>query len=266
MKVGDLIVDENYLPSTRETKLKEETMFYPFWMNEKSRIEHLLELVQYQESEVQSTFHETLGGFLNKPLYHASEDSRRIGDRSIEDLMTVNRLDSFEACDERLKVFLEAAASKTKYKSKEESNIQRTKVQLSNVYDSLLKAQNYVSLNGLKEHIICYISSGRSSIVSDLMSQLGGRGRRNYIDVIIRNLEISGKFQEPKNVSKSYRLTSTEQEKVYAVVVTSILATLPDRYNCDDIQFKASNSPSAWYTGYWYNETSDVFCEKSLAL
>ena len=98
------------------------------------------------------------------------------------------------------------------------------------------------------------------------MSQLGGRGRRNYIDEIIRNLEISGKFQEPKNVSKSYRLTSTEQEKVYAVVVTSILATLPDGYNCDDIQFKASNSPSAWYTGYWYNETSDVFCEKSLAL
>ena len=91
------------------------------------------------------------------------------------------------------------------------------------------------------------------------MSQLGGRGRRNYIDEIIRNLEISGKFQEPKNVSKSYRLTSTEQEKVYAVVVTSILATLPDGYNCDDIQFKASNSPSAWYTGYWYNETSDVF-------
>ena len=180
--------------------------------------------------------------------------------------MTVNRFDSFEACDERLKVFLEAAASKTKYKSKEESNIQRTKVQLSNVYDSLLKAQNYVSLNGLKEHIICYISSGRSSIVSDLMSQLGGRGRRNYIDEIIRNLEISGKFQEPKNVSKSYRLTSTEQEKVYAVVVTSILATLPDGYNCDDIQFKASNSPSGWYTGYWYNETSDVFCEKSLAL
>ena len=110
------------------------------------------------------------------------------------------------------------------------------------------------------------------------MSQLGGRGRRNYIDEIIRNSEISGKFQEPKNVSifvsfdniqklmKSDRLTSTEQEKVYAVVVTSILATLPDGYNCDDIQFKASNSPSAWYTGYWYNETSDVFCEKSLAL
>ena len=61
---------------------------------------------------------------------------------------------------------------------------------------------------------------------------------------------------------KSYRLTSTEQEKVYAVVVTSILATLPDGYNCDDIQFQASNSPSAWYSNYWYNETSDVFCEK----
>ena len=129
-------------------------MFYHFLMNEKSRIEHLLELVQYQESEVQNTFYEILGGFLNKPLYHASEDNRRIGDRSIEDLMTVNRSDSFEACDERLKAFLEAAASKTKYKSTEESNIQRTKVQLSNVYDSLLKARNskYVSLNGLKEH------------------------------------------------------------------------------------------------------------------
>ena len=152
----------------------------------------------------------------------------------------------------------------------------KTKVQLSNVYDSLLKARNskYVSLNGLKDHLICYISSGRSLIVSDLMSQLGGKGRRKYIDEIIRNSEITGKFEEPKNVSifvsfdniqklmKSYRLTSKEQEKVYAVVVTSILATLPDGYNCNDIQFKASNSPSAWYTSYWYNETSDVFCEK----
>ena len=112
--------------------------------------------------------------------------------------MTVNRTDSFEACDERLKVFLEAATAK----KKREGNVQRTKVQLSSVYDSLLKARNskYVSLNGLKEHLICYISSGRSHIVSDLMSQLGGKGRRKYIDEIIRNSEINGKFQEPKNV------------------------------------------------------------------
>ena len=70
------------------------------------------------------------------------------------------------------------------------------KVQLSSVYDSLLKARN--CMNGLKEHIICYISSGRSHIVSDLISQLGGKGRRKYIDEIIRNSEITGKFQEPK--------------------------------------------------------------------
>ena len=149
-----------------------QNMFFHFLLNEKSQLEHLLELVQYQKTEVQTTFFEILGEILNPSLYEASEDNKRIGEKSIEDLMTVNRTDSFEACDERLKVFLEAATAK----KKREGNVQRTKVQLSSVYDSLLKARNskYVSLNGLKEHLICYISSGRSSIVSDLMSQLGG--------------------------------------------------------------------------------------------
>lgn len=119
---------------------------------------------KYQETEVQTTVFEILGEILNPSL-------------------TVNRSESFEACDERLKVFLEAATSEKYYKLREDVNVQKTKVQLSNVYDSLLKAQNskYVSLNGLKEHLICYISSGRSHIVSDLMSQLGGKGRRKYI-------------------------------------------------------------------------------------
>ena len=95
----------------------------------------------------------------------------------------------------------------------------------------MLKARNfkYDSMNGLKEHMICYISSGRSSIVSDLMSQLGGKSRRLIIDRIIRNSEVTCKFNEPNGVSifvsfnniekliKSYRLTSKEQEKVYAV-------------------------------------------------
>ena len=270
MKVLNIIQAFQTLEQTVQDK------FYQFLFTEKSLIEHLAELIQFQENEVQNIFYQLLGEFLNPSLYEASEDNKGIGDKSIEDLMTVNRSDSFEACDERLKVFLEAATAKKYFKSREEAIVQRTKVQLSNVYDSLLKARNskYVSLNGLKEHIICYISSGRSSIVSDLMSQLGGKGRRKYIDEIIRNSEITGKFEEPKNVSifvsfdniqklmKSYRLTSKEQEKVYAVVVTSILATLPDGYNCNDIQFKASNSPSAWYSSYWYNETSDVFCEK----
>ena len=270
MKVLNIIQAFQTLEQTVQDK------FYQFLFTEKSLIEHLAELIQFQENEIQNIFYQLLGEFLNPSLYEASEDNKGIGDKSIEDLMTVNRSDSFEACDERLKVFLEAATAKKYFKSREEAIVQRTKVQLSNVYDSLLKARNskYVSLNGLKEHIICYISSGRSSIVSDLMSQLGGKGRRKYIDEIIRNSEITGKFEEPKNVSifvsfdniqklmKSYRLTSKEQEKVYAVVVTSILATLPDGYNCNDIQFKASNSPSAWYSSYWYNETSDVFCEK----
>ena len=68
------------------------------------------------------------------------------------------------------------------------------------------------------------------------MSQLGGKGRRLIIDRIIRNSEVTCKFNEPNGVSifvsfdniqklmKSYRLTSKEQEKVYAVVASSILA------------------------------------------
>ena len=40
-----------------------------------------------------------------------------------------------------------------------------------NAYENLLKARNskYISLNGIKEHLICFISSGRSAIVSDII-------------------------------------------------------------------------------------------------
>ena len=60
---------------------------------------------KYQETEVQTTVFEILGEILNPSL-------------------TVNRSESFEACDERLKVFLEAATSKKYYKLREDVNVQ----------------------------------------------------------------------------------------------------------------------------------------------
>ena len=60
---------------------------------------------------------------------------------------------------------------------------------------------------------------------------------------------------------KSHRLSRLEQQKVYAVVVTSILATLPDGYTADNIQFEAKNAPSNWCYDLIYNEKTKVFIE-----
>ena len=95
MKVLNIIQAFQTLEQTVQDK------FYQFLFTEKSLIEHLAELIQFQENEIQNIFYQLLGEFLNPSLYEASEDNKGIGDKSIEDLMTVNRSDSFEACDEK---------------------------------------------------------------------------------------------------------------------------------------------------------------------
>ena len=66
-----------------------------------------------------------------------------------------------------------------------------------NAYENLLKARNskYISLNGIKEHLICFISSGRSAIVSDIISQIGGKGNRKIFEEIIQNSKITCNFE-----------------------------------------------------------------------
>ena len=154
-----------------------------------------------------------------------------------------------------------------KRKSHDNSN------ELANVWDSILKSRNskYVSLSGLKEHIIIYLASGKSNYVSELLSHIGGRGTRKIIETILDKSELACRFTEPKkisifvsfdNIQKMYpqhRISDQEQEKVYAVIVCSILALLPDGYTTSSVQYTPSNSMAAWYTQLDWNFESNTF-------
>ena len=71
------------------------------------------------------------------------------------------------------------------------------------MWESCLKARNsrYVSLSGLKQHFVSYISSKKSRNVSDILSHIGPNGNRNFMEKIINNSQISLSFQDPKNVT-----------------------------------------------------------------
>ena len=152
-------------------------------------------------------------------------------------------------------------------------NTKDNKAELSNLLDSLFKSRNsrYVSLAGLKEHLVAYISSNKSHHVSDLFSHIGGRGNRHLLETILDNSEIACKFEDPKKISvfvsfdniqklmKGHRLSEAEQQKVYGIIVTSILAVLPDGYQVDHIQYKAENNMTSWFSEFGYNKDEGIF-------
>ena len=79
------------------------------------------------------------------------------------------------------------------------------------------------------------------------------------METILSNSFDKCKFVEPKNISlffsfdniqkllKSYRIGGSNQDKPLAVVVTSVLAMLPDGKKESNIQYIAENSPENWF-------------------
>ena len=115
--------------------------------------------------------------------------------------------------------------------------------------DCLFKARNqrHVSLAKIKHHFVALFTSGKSKYVSNILGHIGGHGNRKIIEAIMKNSQISCEFKDDKrftlfisfdniqSLAKSHRLTSTEREKVYGVIVCSILALLPDGYEVCEI-------------------------------
>ena len=149
-------------------------------------------------------------------------------------------------------------------------------VQISNVWDCLLKSRNsnYVGPGGLKERIVTYISSNKSKYVSDIMCHNGGKGNRNIVEKILDNSEKACEFKDPGRVSlfisfdniqrlmKGHRLSEGEQEKVYGIIVCSILAVLPDGSEPSEIQFKPRNNLSSWFNELDYDNSKETYYNK----
>ena len=68
----------NIIQAFQTLELTVRDKFYQFLFTEKSMIEQLAELIQFQENEVQNIFYQLLGEFLNPSLYEASEDKKEL--------------------------------------------------------------------------------------------------------------------------------------------------------------------------------------------
>ena len=64
----------------------------------------------------------------------------------------------------------------------------------------MLKARNakYVSSVGLKEHIVSYLSSGKSMHNTQVFSKQGAKGTRPVIESVLKTSEKTCKFKPPE--------------------------------------------------------------------
>ena len=230
----------------------------------------LFERIKSLSMDEQIDLYSKLGKAFNSYLWRES-NSPNYKDISILDLKNVKKDHMLSKLDKRIAAFFTSMTEK--YHQRGGRNTKDNKAELSNLLDSLFKSRNsrYVSLAGLKEHLVAYISSNKNHHVSDLLSHIGGRGNRHLLETILDNSEIACKFEDPKKISvfvsfdniqklmKGHRLSEAEQQKVYGIIVTSILAVLPDGYQVDQIQYKAENNMTSWFSEFGYNKDEGIF-------
>jgi hypothetical protein len=67
----------------------------------------------------------------------------------------------------------------------------------------VLKARNskYLSGMGIKEHMVTYLSSGKSVHTSQLFSKQGGQGTRPLLEKVLKNSESVCMFKAPEHVT-----------------------------------------------------------------
>ena len=92
----------------------------------------------------------------------------------------------------------------------------------SNAYENILKARNskFVCTIGMKEHMVVYLSSGKSHHASQVFSKQGGKGNINSLEQILMNSENICKFITPEkstlfftfdNIQTLLKLEETER-------------------------------------------------------
>ena len=173
---------------------------------------------------------------------------------------------------------MEAATEKTHYKNRK--YVHDNFNELSNCYENLLKARNYkfTSPVGIKEHFVSFVSSNRSYYSSVMFNKQGAKGSKRLLEDLIKNtvnsnaknvkkdlkqhITINVSFDNIQKLLSQHRISNTEQLKVLAVIITSIMATLVDGWNKSEIQFTPANCPSMWLHEYEINEETGYLNNK----
>ena len=212
------------------------------------------EMTKYQQSRVFAL----LGNSLNSVVFEASQNKVKFANEfDIDLLKSANKLEFYRSCDNRLQSFIDQITANIKYQN-DDVNFK------ANIYENILKARNnkFVSKAGVKEHLVVYLSSGKSEHASQIFSKQGGKCTRPTLEVILKNSESVCTFKAPdmttlffsfdniQKLLKSHRIGGNHQKKVLAVIVCSILCLLPDGECKNTLQYAVKNSPASWYSNY----------------
>ena len=232
------------------------------------RVQHLSEQVHDLPMNDQVNFYGVLGGIFNEHIYQLSKETET-KNIDMNDLIQSEKKEIYDKVDPRLKSF-HIEMTKTRRDSRDKIN------DIVNAILCLFKARNGNSVNlaAIKHHLVAYIASNKSEYVSQILSHIGGHGNRNILEQILKNTEITCQFKDDKKYSlflsydniqtigKSYRLTSTERDKVFGVIVTSLLGVLPDGFQVCDVQFQGFNNPTWWFSMFDFDHESQTFFNK----
>ena len=271
----DSISSEQVLEMTEKNSVHEKSyMLVNLWNGievEEYKINMIFMFISNMQLAAQSDVFSLLGNLLNQEMYCASKDiEKNAQDITIYDLKAANKVDLYNKCDKRLQSFIDALTARLK---SEHENINFK----SNIYDNILKARNskYFSPSGVKEHMVSYLSSGKSMHASQVFSKQGGKGSRPILEKILKNSESVCLFKAPENVTlffsydniqtllKSHRVGGSHQSKVLAIVVCSILCLLPDGEDKKSLmQYISEFCPANWYSELQFEQKKQIFIEK----
>ena len=168
-----------------------------------------------------------------------SDETPKLENVDLAQLLESSGKDLYDAADPRLKVFIEEA-TKTAKTEKYGSDMSKSKKAsfCQNIVENLLKARNlrFVSLSGLSLLTLVYIFSGRSIQTCKLFSATGAKGtynlvmkyvlpnsRKTSLKSCVDNVTVFYSFDNMQKLAKIWRLHGSQQTKSLANVVTSIV-------------------------------------------
>ena len=150
----------------------------------------LFDKIESLSIDEQVNLYSKMGSAFNDYIWRESNSQIHLN-LTVLDLKKVSKFDMWTKLDKRIAAFF-TSMTENKNKRRQKDN----KVELANLLESIFKSRNsrYVSLSGLKEHLVAYISSNRSKYVTDLFCHIGGRGNRHLLETIINKSEIACTF------------------------------------------------------------------------
>ena len=253
-----------------------EWIFRNIWKNIHStkQVSYIFDFFFSLNPDAQCELFQLFGKAMNQPLLEVSEKFRyKAKNFCFQDLSCASKRSFLDQCDKRILSFIDGLTERTyKYKQYQHDTLNEK----FNIYDNLLKARNfnYVSDVRVREGIIAFISSSKSFDATTVLSKQGGKGTKNVLNRVIRNTYDKNQFIPPDNISTFYsfdniqtllqsqRITGKGQEIALAVVVTSILCTLPDGWRENKIQYKPYLSPSFFFSDYQYHTQNKASIDK----